>query len=238
MEEKLLKQKDEGEEVTVIPEAAYPEMTITERAKKVEDRVIDPKTLNKKECRQLAMYYKSRGYSADEISECLKVSPRTVLRYIETVRAENSVNIGRDCQKVILGEFISGLKSRCQRLLKTSYFNDLPPFEMVKVLCMLHQMEKDGIEILEKLGYLSKSNTFTAMKTEEEIDYRKELKRLDKKTKDICEQLSGAVLDEEYAARYSKDPRAIVIERDDREADKGLEEIKRQLNEDIEKNQE
>jgi len=238
MEQKLVERKDEGKEVTVIPGTACLEMTVAEWAKKVEDRVIDPKTLNKKERRQLAVYYKSRGYSVDEIRECLKVSPRTALRYIEKARAENSVNIGRDCQKVILGDFVNGLRSRCQRLLKTSYSDELSPFDKAKVLCMLHQMEKDGIEILEKLGYLSRSNTFTAMKTEEETDYRKEMKRLSKKTKDVCEQLSGAVLEAEYPSSYSNDPKAIVMEEANKAVDKTLEEIKREIDKEIEKNPE
>jgi len=131
-------------------------MSIFELVKQLEKKMITPESLSKNVLRKCADIYKGRGYSNTQIAEILEVDEKTVQRYIKQQREENSLTIGQDFQKNIVGEIIRNWKTQYQRLLKLSYSDDLVPNEIMKAIYFAHQVEKDGVELLERLGYLRK----------------------------------------------------------------------------------
>ncbi|MFA5156995.1 MAG: helix-turn-helix domain-containing protein [Candidatus Omnitrophota bacterium] len=130
-------------------------VSISELAKQVENREVDPKSLGKKELRYLVLYFKTRGYPSDEIAEILRCNIRTVQRYIQNAREENLLNINTDFQTNVAEGFYSNFKSQSQRLLRLSYSEKLSDAERAKIICVLHQMWISAITTLRQLGYLS-----------------------------------------------------------------------------------
>jgi len=158
MGQKLLEQKNGAEEAIVCAEAVCPKMTIAELAKKIEAGVIDSKTLGKKTIRQLTVYYKNRGYSIEEINECLKVSFRTILRYIKKARSESAIEFGIDFQKNFIQDFMNNTNAHYQSILRLLHGDDLTSYEKSKRHSDLIKMDLARMAFLEKLGYLSKEN--------------------------------------------------------------------------------
>lgn len=131
-------------------------MSIFELVKQLEKGAVNPASLSKDALRKCADVYKARGYSNSQIAEILNVDDKTVQRYIKQQREENSLTIGDNFQKNMVGEIIRNWRNQYQRLIKLSYSDDLTPNEIMKAIYFGHQVEKDGVELLERLGYLTK----------------------------------------------------------------------------------
>lgn len=135
----------------------YPDKkSIFDLVKDLEKKAVKPSSLSREALRKCADVYKGRGYSNTQIAEILEVDEKTVQRYIKQQREENSLTIGKNFQKNIVGEIIRNWKTQYQRLLKLSYSDDLTPNEIMKAIYLAHQVEKDGVALLERLGYLTK----------------------------------------------------------------------------------
>ncbi|MGA2774970.1 MAG: helix-turn-helix domain-containing protein [Candidatus Omnitrophota bacterium] len=151
------KEVKEKQDLVVSPKTAYANLSLAELAKQLEIKIVDPATVDKKDLMKCALFFKSRGYSSEEIADHLKVDVRTVQRYIQQMRLENSLEFGPDFQRRIVREVIDDYAVRQQRLLKLSYAEDLSSYEQAKILFMCHQLQLSSMMLLERLGYLNKA---------------------------------------------------------------------------------
>ena len=130
--------------------------SIFDMAKQLESGKIEPVALTKEILVKCANIYKSRGYSNGQIAEILDVDEKTIQRYINIQREENALSLDVDFQKRMVSEVVNNWRAQYQRLLKLSYSEELTPSEIMKAIYLAHQVEKDGSELLERLGYLQK----------------------------------------------------------------------------------
>ncbi len=157
--------------------------SILELAKQLENKTINPTGQRKGDLKKCADLFKSRGYSNTDIAEILDVDEKTVQRYIKDQREENALAISSNFQKQIVGEIVRDWHKQYYRLLRLSYSEGMTANEVMKAIYLAHQVEKDGIELLERLGYLSKSVGMDDIKgalarEEKEEQVRKELEPL------------------------------------------------------------
>jgi len=157
--------------------------SIFELAKQLENKSINPSDARKGDLKKCADLFKSRGYSNADIAEILDVDEKTVQRYIKDQREENALAISSDFQKQMVGEVVRDWHKQYYRLLRLSYSEGMTANEVMKAIYLAHQVEKDGIELLERLGYLSKSVGADDIKgalarEEKEEKVRKELEPL------------------------------------------------------------
>jgi len=151
------------------------ELSIPELAHQIENHKIDPKIFDKVVLRKCAIFFKRRRYLNEDIAEILGVCGRTVDRYLQKIKAENSLNLGINFQQELLGETLNNLKLRYQRLLRLSYSDNLSDYEKARTILLCHQVEMNGIAFLIQLGYLSREKGLEDMnlikeKAEEEYE--------------------------------------------------------------------
>jgi len=152
-EERVMGKKEKAiEAVKIEPD----KMSIFELVKQLEKGIVKPGSINKEILKKCADVYKGRGYSNSQIAEILEVDQKTVQRYIKQQREENNLVITEGFQKKIIGQVVKNWQTQYQRLLKLSYSDNLTPNEIMKAIYLAHQVEKDGVELLERLGYLRK----------------------------------------------------------------------------------
>jgi hypothetical protein len=130
---------------------------ISDLATQLEKGELKSGALDIKVLRQCALYFKTHGYTTEEISEILECDIRTVQRYTLKARKENISVVDLHFQKRTSGEFMNNLESQYQRILKLSYSKQLSDRERARVIYMLHQICVNGIDTLTKLGYLSQA---------------------------------------------------------------------------------
>lgn len=138
-------------------EVGTKKISIGELVKKLENGEVNPRTLDKKILQQCTIYFKTRGYSSEEIAEILGVNERTVQRYLSRVREGNLIIPNVGFQIRCASTFINNWQSQYQRLLKLSYSNELTDNEKVRVIYLLHQLDINKIAALDRLGYLTKA---------------------------------------------------------------------------------
>ncbi|MFA5039629.1 MAG: hypothetical protein WC732_08130 [Candidatus Omnitrophota bacterium] len=162
------------------------ELSISELVQQLENKILEPGSLDKTVLQKCAVLFKNRGYSNEDISEILKVSSRTIDRYIENVRSETSLMVGINFQKELLGEILNHLKLRYQRLLRLSYSDKLSDFEKARTVCLCHQIEMDGVALLSRLGYLSREQGLGSINHAEE-----EAEESDKQLQEMIREQAG-----------------------------------------------
>ncbi len=140
-------------------------VSIRELTKQLEVGELNPGTLGKKVLRQCALYFKTHGYSTEEIAEILGCNIRTVQRYTRGAIEANMFNIDSRFQCRIAEEFINNWKLQYQRLLKLSYSEDLLEVERAKIIYALHKLDVDRITTLEHMGYISQTHGIEDVKT-------------------------------------------------------------------------
>ncbi len=129
-------------------------VNILELVKRIEDRAIDPQTLDKKTLIVCASRLRWRGHSNIEISDLLNVDERTVLRYLKKSKFDAVIDFNADFQKEIATEIINSARQHSQRVLRLSHSPNLTAYEEARMLTMSYQIMASGAMILEKLGYL------------------------------------------------------------------------------------
>ena len=149
-------------------------MSTLELIERLKAKEITVAGLPKEILRRCALFMRSRGHSYSYIAEVMELSDKTIQRYVHEMREQESLKLGANFQKSIAAEFLNSWRAHSQRLLMLSYSPDLSVAEQIKTIFVLHQVEKDGIEVLERLGYLNK------LTGEDEVRfaYKKDLKRL------------------------------------------------------------
>jgi len=157
--------------------------------KQLEHRLISPASLRKEDKKKCADLFKSRGYSNTEIAEILEVDEKTVQRYIKDQREENALAITSNFQKQQIEEVIRHWHAQYYRLLKLSYSEGMTTNEVMKAIYLAHQVEKDGVELLERLGYLTKETAEKDIKTALEREWEEEEKREKTRKKSVPEEI-------------------------------------------------
>ena len=164
--------------------------------KQLEHRLINPASLRKEDKKKCADLFKSRGYSNIDIAEILEVDEKTVQRYIKDQREENALAITSNFQKQQIEEVIRHWHAQYYRLLKLSYSEGMTTNEVMKAIYLAHQVEKDGVELLERLGYLTKETAEKDIKIalEREKKEEEENEKIRKKSvpEEILDQLDIA----------------------------------------------
>jgi transposase len=162
--------------------------SISELAKQLENKTINPAGQRKGDLKKCADLFKSRGYSNTDIAEILDVDEKTVQRYIKDQREENALAISSNFQKQIIGEVVRDWHKQYYRLLRLSYSEGITANEVMKAIYLAHQVEKDGVELLERLGYLSKSVGIDDIKAELAIEEKR--KEAEKQLKPLAQALA------------------------------------------------
>jgi len=164
-------------------------LSIAEIAIRIENSSLDPTLIDREILQQCGVFYRSRGYTNDDIAELFKVCKRTIERYFADVRLQNSINIGPNYQQELLGEVLSNYQLRYRRLLRLSYSGEMSDYERARVVSLCHQIEMDSMDLLSSLGYLSKER---GMKEVEEITVMadRENRKYDPETKKKLQSLT------------------------------------------------
>jgi hypothetical protein len=146
MEQKLLEYKGNMKGAAAAKKPARPKIPMSQLAAQLEAREVNAATLDKKTGTEAIMYFRSHGYSTEEIGTIFNLSPRTVQRRVQKAKTENFIEFGIGFQKDFMQDIMN------------STDESLAPCNRAKIIIMLNKLDLDRMTLLEKLGYLSKEN--------------------------------------------------------------------------------
>lgn len=149
-------EKAQEENVVVEAEVVPQKLSIPELARQLEEGAINPATRSKRELRGVALYFRSLKYETDDIATILKITRRSVERYIKKIKQENNSLIGLSFQKKLMTDMMKRWWSRDNRLLRLSYAPDMPSHKKASILFMRHKIDMNMVALFERLGYLIK----------------------------------------------------------------------------------
>jgi len=132
------------------------DVSVPKLAKQLEAKSVGPDGIPELTRLECAWYLKSRGRSTSEAAVAVGLHEKKVQRYFHDKKEELRLQFGPEFQADIVSDFVYGWKAHRQRLLKLADTEDMPIHEEIKIIALLHQLDKDSIEILGKLGYLSR----------------------------------------------------------------------------------
>jgi hypothetical protein len=158
MEQKLLEYKGNMKGAAAAKKPARPKIPMSQLAAQLEAREVNAATLDKKTGTEAIMYFRSHGYSTEEIGTIFNLSPRTVQRRVQKAKTENFIEFGIGFQKDFMQDIMNSTGAQRQRLLRLSHDESLAPCNRAKIIIMLNKLDLDRMTLLEKLGYLSKEN--------------------------------------------------------------------------------
>ena len=122
----------------------------------LEDGTISPRELSKATKKECVRFLKSKGYSALEVSDVLRMSERNVFRYLEKARKEGAISTSVEFQRELIGEVVNNFRAEYSRLIRLSYSVNLDDGEKVRAIFAACQVQKEMVNILDRLGYLRK----------------------------------------------------------------------------------
>lgn len=141
----------------VVKEAVEPlNMSVPELARQLEKRTIMPEGIRKAIRLECAWYLKSWGRSNAELGRLLALNVKMIQRYIAKKKKGISLKDDPGFQRELMSDIVYGWRARRQRLLRLSYADDISLAEELKILYLQHQIDKDMVEMLERVGYLSR----------------------------------------------------------------------------------
>lgn len=143
-------------------------MSVQDIVKALEDKSISLEEVDKNILKECVVVMKNWGYRNSEIGNLLKVSDRSVQRYVSDVRESNSLATTADFQKRFMAEAISNFRTQYYRLIRISHSEGVTTFEKTRAIFAACQVLKDVIVIMERLGYVSIENTQKLKAQEEE----------------------------------------------------------------------
>lgn len=122
--------------------------------KAIQGGQIEAKSLPK-EHRQICVdYLTNEGYSSGEISEILKVSPRTIRRDRERIRQDNAVNLDADFTGRHVGLLTQRSQHAIENLIRVSKEKGCPHFVKVKAIKETWLITRGLAQLLQSVGYL------------------------------------------------------------------------------------
>lgn len=94
------------------------------------------------------------GYSTAEVAEALGVSDRTITRDRVAIRENNSVKADPKLVEATVGHLLGQREASVVRLRRISRDGACPHAEQIAAECAAWRVEKETIELLQRLGYL------------------------------------------------------------------------------------
>ncbi len=143
-------------------------MSVQDIVKALEDKSISLQEVDKNILKECVVVMKNWGYRNSEIGNLLKVSDRSVQRYVSDVRESNSLATTADFQKHFMAEAISNFRTQYYRLIRISHSEGVTALEKTRAIFAACQVLRDVIVIMERLGYVSIENTLKLRVQEEE----------------------------------------------------------------------
>lgn len=96
--------------------------------------------------------YKNQGYSIAEIADKLKVSSKTIQRDIQSIRERNALTPAEGWFKQTLGECYNSHRLHYTQILRLLNVPDLSNAERIQLHFAAWRMQKEFIELMNKLG--------------------------------------------------------------------------------------
>lgn len=141
-------------------------MSTHDKAMALELGKMDPSLLDQGEKIDCAHIYRSKNYPPPQIAAILGVAPRTASRYIAKARKNNAITVSPNFQAEFIGGHLNDSQAQCARIMRLSYSDKLSEAGKIHAICSAHKIEKDTIDTMERLGYLTKQNTEFNIKSE------------------------------------------------------------------------
>ena len=142
-------------------------MSVYDTAMALELGELDPSSLQDPavvvEC---ALIYRSKRYPLSQIAAILKVTSRTVSRYVAQARKDNAIKPDPHFQAEFVGDSLNNLWAQYSRLIRWSYSDELSETNKIRSALSAFQVHKYIIEFIERLGYLNQNNTEFSIKSE------------------------------------------------------------------------
>jgi len=139
-------------------------MSVYDIAMAFEQGKMDPVKVEKDVLIECALVYRSKRYPISQIAAILKVDSRTVSRYVAEARKNNAIKANPFFQAEFVGDSLNNLWAQYARLIRWSYSDELSESDKIRAALSACQIQKYAIELMERLGYLSKANTEAATK--------------------------------------------------------------------------
>ena len=159
-------------------------LSIPELAQQIENKIVDPKIIDKIALEKVAVYFRMRrGYKTGDIAEILQVCGRTIERYIKDVKSDTALKIGANFQNELLGEILSDFRLHYQRLWRLSYSESLSDYEKARTIFMCSQIRVNEVAILGRLGYLSIKQGLEAIE-----NVKEEIRELERKSRQMVDK--------------------------------------------------
>ena len=150
--------ENESTELVVTQEVNPLDLPVPQLARQLEKRAIKPEVIPEPIRLECGWYLKNWGFSNAELGRLLALSEKKIQRYIKKKRKENCLRYNPDFQSELMGDIIYAWRARRQRLLRMSYMENISLAEQLRILYILHQTDKDMVDMLEKTGYISKED--------------------------------------------------------------------------------
>lgn len=125
-----------------------------DRVEQLIEGTLKPEGLNRQNLIDCTEALKQRGYTNIEISRLLKMSRRTVQRYLEKIRENNSLVPSDEFQETFVGEMLGNFREQYQRLVRMSYQRDISASKQMRAIGAACQVMKMQFDTLRDLGYL------------------------------------------------------------------------------------
>ena len=180
-------------EAAVSPEAASSDVSVQKLAKQLEEGAATPDGIPEPTRLECAWYLKNRGRSTAEAAGAVGLHEKKVQRYFHDKKLELRVQFGPEFQAEMISDFINGSKARTQQLLRLADTPDISISEQIKIIFLQHQVAKDTIEYLLRLGYLTRERgQDEADGTFNRAEIMKEIFAEDKRRQELAERGEGS----------------------------------------------
>lgn len=117
-------------------------------------KTLDPSSLDAESRRTCVEHLTAEGYGAAEVAEVLKVSPRTVYRDLEEVRAANALQRTPGLVDELSGELLQQARQSIGRLRRISRERDCPHSVKVEAERSAWTVAREATETMQRLGIL------------------------------------------------------------------------------------
>ena len=167
-------------EIVSAPDNNLKAMSAFDLIKQIEAGNLDPKTLSSDQKEICVEILFGRGYSNAMIAEELQVNVKWVYRAVKRIRHEKKLVIYPGYQKELVSELDRNWRIQSSRLTKMSFSEELSVGDRVRAILAAHQIQKNGLEMLERLGYVGKDIAAADAKLIEDARAKKAQEEKDK----------------------------------------------------------
>lgn len=142
-------------------------MTIPEIAESLKEGKLQNVDIDEDIILQCLSYFQEQCYTDDMIASFLDRNSRTIRRYKDKLRKKNSLILGEDFQKDLLGDMLVNWKRQLSYFIRLANKEDVSSLDRMRALFYTHQIQRDIVDTLGKYGYLSKERGSADLDREE-----------------------------------------------------------------------